>query len=129
MSTFGTSQENTYRLLLESIRNVQLNKPENNEEGMRNVCVCTYENDEEELCANCYAYEAPCGNCRNEKGFHKSVIGFKNVSYSDVFLGFDKDGCRTYPDVPYTYRDFYYSNPDVREYKWEKEVETLLPRF
>ena len=107
------------RNLLESIRNVYINNPKNNEEGLRNVCVLDYEDD---LCPNCYVYGAPCENCVNDD----HVIGFKTVSYSQLFLCLDGDGNRKYPNQPDTYKDFYYSNVYVKEYKWNKEAGECL---
>ena len=93
------------------------NDPIVNPKGLRKVCVFVH-NLCEKPCANCYAYEAPCDNCKSDD----DIIGYTNISYSEIclFALFDR--------ILYnTYYDFYHGHhEDVQDYKWDEDFEKTL---
>ena len=115
---------NTYEhlTLMESIRNFAISKhlytPENNKNGLRNVCITVDKDENPELCVNCYVYESPCDNCI----ICPEVVNYTTVSYSDVFNGVNEDGTRKWVTFPLTYEEFYYTNKYAKEYKWNSKA-------
>ena len=101
--------------LMKSIRNVFLNKPENNPDGYRNVCVTKYKYIYTGVlyCINCYAYESPCSNCIDDP----NVLGFMKVSFADIKEQEHESGYVTY-DMFLTYDEFYKSSQYVKEYNY-----------